>query len=67
MKFRHAAALKCILITAKKLLLALVLLPGLFRRYKYRHVAQENEIRELVKQDQIRDTPILKSGHWTRD
>jgi hypothetical protein len=51
MKFRHAAALKCILITAKKLLLALVLLPGLFRRYKYRHVAQENEIRELVKQD----------------
>ncbi len=60
MKPRHAAALKRILITAKNLLVALVLLPGLFRRYKYRHVVQEIEICELVKQDQTK-TPRISN------
>ena len=58
MKPRHAAALKRILITTKNLLVGLALLPGLFRRYKYRHVIQEIEICELVKQDHTKTSHI---------
>jgi len=69
MKPRHVAApaLRRFLKTAKALLVAIVLAPGLFRRFKYKHVAQEKENHEVVKRElppeSIQSLHFPKSDH----
>ena len=69
MKPRHVAApaLRRFLKTAKALLVAIVLAPGLFRRFKYKHVAQEKENHEVVKRELPPESnpvaSLLKSDH----